>query len=132
MNERLREIFDDFVRAFNNLNEAVKKAQSDLEIDGAIKRFELCYELCWKLIKEYLTNLGIICKNPRDCFKQAYQNDLIEDENIWLDMIDSRNQLVHTYTFEQSRKIFEKIKNDYVKEFEKTLHKIDKELKDYL
>lgn len=130
MGKRLKEIFDDYKSAFNNLNEAAQNAKTNLEIDGAIKRFELCYELSWKLMKEYLANLGIICRNPRDCFKQAYQNDLIENEDTWLDMIDCRNQLVHTYTFEQSRKIFEKIKNDYVKEFEKIFNKINIELND--
>ncbi len=49
------------------------------------------------MIKVYLEDLGIICKKPKDCFKQAKINNLIEDENIWLEMIDTRNQLIHEH-----------------------------------
>jgi len=118
MSERLKAIFIDFERTYRNLIEATNNAKTDLEIDGAIKRFELCYELAWKIIKEYLANLGIICKNPRDCFKYAYQNGLINDENVWLEMIGVRNQLVHTYTSEQSREVFEKMRSKYIEAFE--------------
>ncbi|HAA83485.1 MAG: hypothetical protein PWQ59_1526 [Thermoanaerobacterium sp.] len=128
MTERLKILFEDFEKAYMNLKEAVKSARSDLEIDGAIKRFELCYELTWKLIKEYLAHLGIICNNPRECFKQAYQNNIIEDLEIWLALIDYRNLLVHTYTSEQSREIFEKIKSDFVGEFKKLYDKVRREV----
>jgi len=87
----------DYRRAVRNLDEAVRTAKSDLEIDGALKRFELAYELAWKLLKEYLSFLGITCASARLCFKYAYQNGLIEDEIIWLEMIDVRNALVHEY-----------------------------------
>lgn len=115
MNERFERIFNDFENSVKNLTSAVKKAKDDLEIDGAIKRFEMCYELSWKVIKLYLENLGIICKNPRDCFKQAKINDLINDEIIWMEMIDTRNQLVHEYSSTFSREIFNEIKNKYNK-----------------
>ena len=103
-------IFIDFEKAVKNLRSAVNQAASPLEIDGAIKRFELSYELAWKLIKEHLAGDGIVCKSPRDCFKAAKENDLIADEVNWLQMIEDRNQLVHCYTFEQSRVIYDKVK----------------------
>jgi len=114
MRERVKRTFLDFEKAFNNLKSAVEKAVDDLDIDGTIKRFELCYELSWKTIKLYLEDLGIICKSPRDCFKQAKINNLIEDEVTWIEMIETRNQLVHEYSSDFSREIFEKIKSDYV------------------
>lgn len=95
------------------LEEGVSMAKSDLEVEGAIKRFELCYELSWKLIKEALAFLGVVCKNPRECFKQAYQNGLIENQEAWLRMIEDRNELVHVYSFEGSREIFERVRKDY-------------------
>ncbi|MDR4506857.1 MAG: nucleotidyltransferase substrate binding protein [Candidatus Brocadiaceae bacterium] len=114
MRERVKRYFEDFEKALTNLESAAEQSRDDLDIDGTIKRFELCYELSWKLIKEYLADMGIICKNPRDCFKSAFLNDLIDSEDTWLKMIDDRNYLVHTYTFEESRKIFERIKGSYV------------------
>jgi len=132
MRERVKRTFLDFEKAFNNLKSAVKKAVDDLDIDGTIKRFELCYELSWKIIKLYLEDLGIICKNPRDCFKQAKINNLIKDEVIWMEMIDTRNQLVHEYSSDFSREIFEKIKNDYVKILEELYKNIKERSEDDL
>jgi nucleotidyltransferase substrate binding protein (TIGR01987 family) len=77
----------------------------------------LCYELSWKLIKEYLADKGVITKNPRDSFKEAFVNNLINNEDVWIKMLEDRNYLVHTYTFEESRKIFEHIKDLYLSEF---------------
>ncbi len=125
MNERLKRNFNDFKNAFNNLEIGVKEAKTDLEIDGTIKRFELCYELAWKLIKNVLADKGIICRNPRDCFKQAVINELIADEDIWLNMIEDRNELVHLYQFANSRKIFENIKLRYIKSFTSLLQKAE-------
>lgn len=113
MRERVKRYFDDFETALRNLEAGIDQSKDDLDIDGTIKRFELCYELSWKLIKEYLADIGIICNNPRDCFKSAFANNLIDSEDTWLKMIEDRNYLVHTYTFEKSRKIFEHIKGFY-------------------
>lgn len=127
MREKVERYFRDFEKALKNLDEAVKVVKTDLEIDGAIKRFELCYELAWKLIKEWLADKGIICKNPRDCFKYAYENDLIKDEKAWLDMIEDRNELVHTYTHESSRIIFQHIKDSYLQSLKNLFNIIQQE-----
>lgn len=88
--------------------------------------------MSWKIIKLYLEDLGIICKNPRDCFKQAKINNLIENENMWMEMIDTRNELVHEYSSEFSREIFDKIKTDYVNILEDLYNNIKERLKDDL
>ena len=77
MNAKTRFIFIDFEKSVTNLRAAAVEAESPLKIDGAIKRFELCYELAWKLMKEHLSDAGIICKTPRDGFKAAKEHDLI-------------------------------------------------------
>jgi nucleotidyltransferase substrate binding protein (TIGR01987 family) len=114
MRERTKKYLSDFEKAISNIKIILdKEEQDDISTDAGIKRFELCYELAWKLIKTYLEDLGIICKNPRSCFKAAFSNDLIDDDKVWMDMIHDRNLLVHTYTMEQSREIFDHIKDKY-------------------
>lgn len=103
-------LFTDFEKATANLKEGLEHASDNLAIDGTIKRFELCYEIAWKLIKEHLETTGIICKNPKECFKSAKENLLITNEMNWILMIEDRDFLVHCYTFEQSRSIFDNIK----------------------
>ncbi|MFI5135124.1 MAG: nucleotidyltransferase substrate binding protein [Chitinophagales bacterium] len=68
-----------------------------------------------------------VCKNPRDCFKAAKENDLIADETNWLKMIEDRNQLVHCYTYEQLRVIYDNIKSIHVNSLFKFYQKIRKE-----
>lgn len=129
MRERVKRYFKDFEKAFLNLKEALKIAKTDLDIDGTIKRFELCYELSWKLIKEYLADKGIIVKNPRDTFKEAVKNELIQEEEKWIEMIEDRNFLVHTYSSEESRTVFDKIKTIHINLFETLYKKIEEEFK---
>ena len=129
MRERVKRYFKDFEKDFLNLKEALKLAKTDLDIDGTIKRFELCYELSWKLIKEYLADKGIIVKNPRDTFKEAVKNELIQEEEKWMEMIEDRNFLVHTYSSEESRTVFDKIKTIHINVFETLYKKIEEEFK---
>jgi nucleotidyltransferase substrate binding protein (TIGR01987 family) len=132
MRERLKRTFSDFEKSFQNLKVAVENATDDLDIDGAIKRFELTYELSWKVIRLYLEDLGIICKSPRECFKQAKVNGLIDNEELWMEMIETRNRLVHEYSAEFSREIFEEIKTKYVKILEDLYKTLKERLSDEL
>ncbi len=125
--KKVQRYLDNFNNSVNNLHDAVLKSIDDLDIDGTIKRFELCYEISWKLIKSYLEFNGIFCKSPRECFKLAVQNNLIKDEMVWMEMIDDRNLLVHTYNFEYSRDVFKNIKEKYLEEFLFLKNKINKE-----
>ncbi len=80
-------------------------------------------------MKEHLSDAGIICKNPRDCFKAAKEHDLITDEIKWLKMIEDRNQLVHCYTYEQSREIYSHIKAIHANSLVNFYTKIKKDYK---
>jgi len=113
MKKETARLLENFGRAVSNLGEGLENTVDDLDVDGSIKRFELSYELAWKLIKTWLAETGIVCKNPRDCFKSAKANGLLTDETGWLRMIEDRNLLVHTYTMELSRQIFNKIKQSH-------------------
>lgn len=113
MKKETARLLDDFRQAVSNLGTGLENTVDDLDIDGSIKRFELSYELAWKLIKAWLAETGITCKNPRDCFKSAKANGLLDDEIGWLRMIEDRNLLVHTYTMELSRQVFGRIKQSH-------------------
>lgn len=91
--DRLKE----FEKCLERFEEVLKLEKNDIVRDSAIKRFELCFELCWKVIKDFMLEEGIICKSPKNCFKEAYRFGLIDDEEEWLSMIEDRNLSVHTY-----------------------------------
>ena len=81
---------------------------SDIYLDFLVKRFEFTYEMSWKALKRYLEFLGLEPKNPRATFKDGYAQGLLDDESVWLDMIEQRNLSSHIYDEFEIREIFDK------------------------
>ena len=125
--KRFEERKEDLKKATNKLNEALKEEVTDLEIDGILHRFEFTFELAWKTMKDCLEDQGIVSriKTPREIIKEAFAAGLIENGEIWMDMMISRNELSHLYDEETSREIFDDIKEKYILEINKLVKKLD-------
>jgi nucleotidyltransferase substrate binding protein (TIGR01987 family) len=87
---------------------------SDLEIEGAIQRFEYTHELAWNVMKDYAifqgnTSVG----GSRDATREAFKLNLIADAQGWMNMIKSRNQTSHSYDEATAKEIFIDIINVY-------------------
>lgn len=52
-------------------------------------------------------------KFPREVIKQAYHYDLIDDGEVWLDMMEKRNLMAHTYDEKLSELSFNLISSEY-------------------
>jgi nucleotidyltransferase substrate binding protein (TIGR01987 family) len=98
---RWNQRFANYERAFMKLKEGVDlhaENANDLEKEGIIQRFEFTHELAWKVMKDFLEAKGIIgIIGSRDATRLAFQNDLIANGAVWMQMIESRNRTVHTY-----------------------------------
>ena len=129
MNDDVKLAMEKFKNAFEKLNEGVKSSSSELEKDGVIQRFEFTFELLWKTLKIILNFKGIIAKTPRDCLQEAFKIDLIEDESIFLDMMEDRNKTSHIYDKETSEEIFNQIKKKYVPAIANLHKKIEDSIK---
>ncbi len=92
---------------------------SDLEQEGVIQRFEYSYELAWKTMKDFLENDGIIITpvTPRNVIKEAFAAGMIDNGQIWIDMMLHRNLLAHTYDFSKFKEVLEAIEKKYLKAF---------------
>lgn len=125
--ERFEERKRDLIKASNRLEEALSEEISDLAIDGVLHRFEFTFELAWKTMKDYLEYQGIIGKigSPREIIKEAFAAGLIEDGEIWIKMMLSRNELSHLYDEEASREIYNNIKDNYMIEIKKLVSKLN-------
>ena len=107
---RWKQRFQNFDRAFVLLRDALENgpgALNQLEKEGVIQRFEYCFELAWKTIKDYLEEGGFlfVMVTPRQVLKDAYAAKILENGQVWIDMLDHRNLLSHTYSpvvFEQA------------------------------
>jgi nucleotidyltransferase substrate binding protein (TIGR01987 family) len=116
---RWKQRFENFERAFGLLQEAfaqAPEAMSDLEKEGAIQRFEYTFELAWKTLKDYLVYSGVVFDQvtPRSVIKQAFAAKIIQDGQTWIDMLDQRNLMSHTYDDESFRIAFDSISRSYL------------------
>ena len=73
---------------------------TDRDKAGATQAFEFCYELAWKTMKHILEHRGFEVGSPKDTFRKACQEKLIDDPEIWFEFQKKRNLTSHTYNEE--------------------------------
>ncbi|MBA3239089.1 MAG: nucleotidyltransferase substrate binding protein [Parachlamydiaceae bacterium] len=71
--------------------------QDDRDQAGAIQAFEFCYELAWKMMKRVLESRGLEVGSPKDTFRKAALEKLIDDPELWFEFQKKRNLTSHTY-----------------------------------
>lgn len=125
--KRFEERQSDYKKALSKLKEALREEPTEIVIDGILHRYEFTFELAWKTIKDYLEYMGIVNKvgSPRENIQLAYQQGIINDGELWIEMMLSRNSLSHLYDEETSRKIYNDIKNKYIQAFENLEEKFE-------
>ena len=110
--------FQHYEQAFLFLDGALKKESvSDIERMGIIQSFEVCFELGWKVLKDILLEGGQVLASPRDVIKQAAQNSIITDAELWLRGLEDRNLSTHTYDEATARSLEARIRGDYLRMF---------------
>ena len=57
---------------------------------------------------------GIDVKLPREVIKQAFANDIITDGQLWMDMLEDRNLMAHTYDEARAIKAVNHICQHYI------------------
>ncbi|KAB3534723.1 nucleotidyltransferase [Alkaliphilus pronyensis] len=112
---RWRQRFENFDKAYRKFQAAVVDIEklSTLEKEGLIQRFEYTFELAWKTLKDYLESKEIDAKFPRDVIKAAFHYEIIIDGDVWMDMLEKRNILAHTYNEERFNFAIKKIDEEY-------------------
>ena len=113
-----------FERALERLRAAVKLAEqrelSDLEAQGLIQGFEYTHELAWKTLKNFLEAQGTMnLYGSRDTTLIAFRNGLIENGEVWMDMVDKHNLTLQTYDEGTAAQVVTTIRNAYFAEFGK-------------
>lgn len=118
-----------WIQRLSNYSKALKRLQagvelakerslSDLETQGLIQAFEFTHELAWKTLKDLLEHRGNSeIFGSKDASRQAFQLGIIENGEIWMDMIKSRNLSSHTYNEDTAYKICSAICECYIQEF---------------
>ena len=115
---------DSFKKALRRLAEALDAPPGDLVRDASIQRFEFTFELACKAIKNTATVEGLECMSPRSCLKLAFGQGWIDDEPIWLAMLEDRNRASHTYDEKLAEQLYGRLP-DYLDPFRSLMEKLE-------
>ena len=111
---RWRQRFRHFEVATEHLATALTiVSPTEVERAGIIHFFEMTFELGWKTMKDYLEEGGYTLTSPRETIKQAFQAGVITDGHTWIEMLDKRNELTHTYDKKTAAHALKKITEQY-------------------
>ena len=113
--------YDNFVSNLDILSKAQNEnLENEFIISGIIYKFFIQFELGWKVLKELLKYEGKSVANtgsPREILKSAYTIYDFIDEEIWLSMLKSRNDMTHIYDGNAAKELVHTILTLYIPEF---------------
>lgn len=112
---------------FNNMDDP-DEITKEVYRDSIIKKYETLEDLTWKLLSKIFKASGLEINNPRGCYKQAFKEGLIDDIDVWNDILLSRNSTAHIYDEKDYEEIKNKIINQYIDAIEKLLNNISNEM----
>lgn len=126
---RLSERIENFKKAYNIFFDAIQaynKDKNSVLIQMAlIQSFEICFELAWKVLKDYLQQNGINSLLPKDVIKEAFSAEVIKNGQVWIDMINARNSTSHEYNIDKVNVIIKNISSNYYEELQLFNEKIE-------
>lgn len=101
---------------------------NEFVMSGVTSKFALQFELAWKLLKETLAYEGIAeatSGSPREILKAAFAAYDFIDEDLWLEMLKTRNELSHIYDGDAARITVDRIVGAYTPAFQELKRGID-------
>lgn len=128
---RWKQRFQNLENAFLFLKGGLSKTSLDpYQEAGIIQCFEFTFELSWKTLKDFLESMGVDAVFARDVIKEAFAVQIIKDGHLWLEMLDKRNILSHTYNQQQASHAIQLIKNHYFSGLEQVYLELKKRCSD--
>ena len=123
---RWKQRLENFKKAVAQLEEFVQQpVLNKFERQGLIQCFEYSFELGWKTLKDYLENGGQDVATPRAAIQLAFQAGLIGDGHSWIDALQKRNFLAHSYNEQYALQAEELIRNIYAKMLKDACNHLD-------
>ena len=117
---RWKQRFQELQKSHAQLSKALEIASPDeIYRAGIIQFFEMTLELAWKTLKDYLESMELIVHSPRETIQIAFQNEIIENGHAWIDALQKRNLMAHTYDESRAIEAEKLIREIYFKEIQK-------------
>ena len=94
-------------QALFTLDEVLTQPFSVIVRDATIQRFEYTFELAWKLFRKLAGIEGLEANSPRQAIRAAYDVGLLEDIDLWFELLEDRNRTSHSYNETIATQVFE-------------------------
>lgn len=119
---RWKQRFQELSKSFAQLSKALEVENPDeIYRAGIIQFFEMTLELAWKTLKDYLESQEVIVQTPRETIQMAFQNEIIENGHTWIDALQKRNLMAHTYDESRAKEAEDLIRDVYFIEIQKLI-----------
>src|SRR5438105_4075073 len=90
-----------FIEPILKARDKFEKFRKNLETEqkktGAVHSLKYCYEIALQLMKEILEKRGVEVGSPKDTFRKAFEEKLIDDPEQWFEFQKLRNLTMHAY-----------------------------------
>ena len=89
-------------------------------LTGMTALYEISVEQAWKAMKEILEQQGLSenkTGSPRQVLKTAYQAGMINNEEVWLQALQARNNVAHAYNEAIAKNIVRESQEIYISMF---------------
>jgi len=99
-------------------------------LTGLVGLYEICFEQSWKMMKEILENHGFeegATGSPKLILKTAYKAGMIKDAELWLQALQERNNVSHSYNEKVALEIVRLAKEKFYQMF----REMKKEIEDH-
>ena len=121
--------YKNYVSALRVLSQAPEQdLDNEFVQSGIVDKFEMQFELGWKLLKALLAYEGdpvSASGSPRDVLKTSLRYYDFLNEELWLGMLRNRNDSAHIYDGERMHRLVDTIITDYIPEFERVQHGLE-------
>lgn len=108
--------YANFRKALGQLQEFIAQPElNKFEKQGLIQCFEYTFELALKVMKDYLEEAGFTVNSPRAAIQTAFQTQLIQEGHLWIDALEKRNLMAHTYDEHRADEAEKLIRTEYFK-----------------
>ena len=122
--------YENFHAALTNMKDIYnyEEPYDNVVLTGLVGLYEICFEQARKMLKEILENHGYAegaTGSPKLVLKTSYQAGIIKNEELWLNALRERNNVVHSY----NRNIALEIVSMAKEKFYDMFCELDKEIK---
>ncbi len=127
MPNNLIQSYELFKNAYLKLEQFLKENDSsEIARAGILHAFEFTFELWWKFLQKYLESIYVLEEHgPSSTIKTAFKNGLLEEGQIYMDMLRDRNLISHTYKENMAEEIYSRIKNNHINTLKLFVDKFD-------